>query len=68
MAADVPGRGEGRAARHGGPQDMRLRDQGSRGSRGGRRRNGQALGDGALRDRERVAAQELVSALPRGRC
>lgn len=40
MAADVPGRGKGRAAEHGqGALEMRLRDQGRRSQGRGRRRD-----------------------------
>ena len=67
MAADVPGRREGRAAGHGQEaREIRLRDQGRRGQGRGRRRDGQARGDGALRNRELQPAGPVVPAVPRG--
>ena len=68
MAADVPGRREGRAAGHGqDARETRLRDQGRRGQGRGGGRDVQARGDGALRNRELQPAGPVVPAVPRGR-
>ena len=65
---EVPSDREGRAPRHGWKAGkIRLRDQGRRGQRRGRRRDGQARSDGALRHRERDVAEAVVQAVPRGR-
>ena len=68
MARQVQGRGDGAAPQDGRETvEIRLRDKGRRGERRGRRRDGQARGDEALRDSEHEAARALVPALPRGR-
>ncbi len=68
LAGEVPSDREGRAPRHGWKAGkIRLRDQGRRGQRRGRRRDGQARSDGALRHRERDVAEAVVQAVPRGR-
>lgn len=67
MAGELRGRRDGATPQNGREADeVRLRDQGRRGERRGRRGHVEARGDGALRDRERVAAQELVPPVPRG--
>lgn len=67
MAGELRGRRDGATPQDGRETgEVRLRDQGRRGERRGRRGHVEARGDGALRDRERVAAQELVPPVPRG--
>ena len=61
-------RWKGRSAGHGQDEEVvRPRDQGRRGARGGRRRDGEGGGDGALRRRQLEPARRLVPPLPRGR-